>query len=133
VKTFRIAAVMVLLAGPVHAQALNIPNLIPDTPSKTPEQIEKEQAIERDYKEGLKKIPDGKASNDPWGNVRSADAPAASAKTATARAPKIATPKTALPKTALPKTTLPRTATSGTATAPAKPAPIKGNAAANPQ
>ena len=27
------------------------------------------------YKESLKKIPDAKVSSDPWGNVRSTDAP----------------------------------------------------------
>jgi hypothetical protein len=75
VKTFRIAAMMVLLAGPAYAQGLGA-NIIPDAPSKTPDQIEREQALERSYKESLKKIPDGKASNDPWGNVRSAETPA---------------------------------------------------------
>ncbi len=71
-KTIRIAAIMVLLASPVHAQSLRS-NMVPDAPSKTPDQIEREQALERDYKEGLKKIPDAKASTDPWGNVRSVE------------------------------------------------------------
>jgi len=48
--------------------------------AKTPDQIEKEQARDRAYKESLKKIPDAKAPTDPWGNARSADAPKASAK-----------------------------------------------------
>ena len=58
-----------------------IVNLLSDQPSKTPDQNEAEQAKEKAYKESLRKIPDAKASNDPWGGVRS-DAPkAAPAKT----------------------------------------------------
>jgi len=88
----------VLLAGPASAQSLGT-SIIPETPSKTPDQIERERAIERDYKESLKKIPDGKASSDPWSTVRGAD----SAKPA-------ATPKpVAKPKA--PKTTQARPAT----------------------
>ena len=44
---------------------------------------------DRKYKDSLKKIPDAKASNDPWGSVRS-DAP----KTATTKAPAAAKAKT---------------------------------------
>ena len=47
---------------------------------RTPEQIEKEQAVDRAYKDSLKKIPDAKPA-DPWGNARSTDAPKAAAKT----------------------------------------------------
>ena len=49
-------------------------NLLSDSPSKTPEQIEADEAKEKAYKESLKKIPDAKGGNDPWGVVRS-DAP----------------------------------------------------------
>jgi hypothetical protein len=79
VKSLRIAAMLLLVAGPGYAQSLGT-NIIPDTPSKTPEQLEREQAIERDYKETLKKIPDGKASSDPWSNVRGAEKQPGSAK-----------------------------------------------------
>ncbi len=71
----RIAALALVLACPVTtavAQGLNA-NIIPDKPAKTPEEIERDQAIERQYKETLKSIPDKKGSNDPWGSVRSAD------------------------------------------------------------
>ena len=57
-------------------------NLLSDTPSKTPDQIEAEQERDRKYKDSLRKIPDAKVSNDPWGSVRS-DAP----KTATTKTP----------------------------------------------
>ncbi len=93
-KVFRAAAVLVLLAGPAYAQMTtpNI-NLLADQPSKTPEQIEQEQARDKAYKESLKKIPDAKASNDPWGSVRSdapKSAPAKTVSSATAK-PKSAT------------------------------------------
>ncbi len=95
-KSVRIAVLMTLLAAPVHAQSLGT-NIIPDAPSKTPEQLERDQLIERNYKEGLKKIPDAKASNDPWGSVRSAETPRTAAKTSepktSATAPKSLTPK----------------------------------------
>ena len=54
-----------------------------------PSAQEKEQDEIRDkaYRESLKKIPDAKTSNDPWGGVRSTDAP----KPATAAKPKAKT------------------------------------------
>ena len=90
-KPLRVTATIAVLAWamalPVfcpmdaHAQMPNI-NLLADGPSKSPEQIEKEQAQEKAYKESLKKIPDAKTSADPWGGVRSSDAskPATSSK-----------------------------------------------------
>ena len=68
------AAVIVLLAGPAYAQSPNI-NLIPEMQSRSPEEKEADAARDKAYKESLKKIPDAKGSSDPWGNVRSADAP----------------------------------------------------------
>ena len=88
-RVFGVAAISALLIGmagwaaPARAQS-EAPhvNLLPDQPSKTPEQIEADQAKDKAYKESLRKIPDAKVSNDPWGGVRS-DAPkAALAKTA---------------------------------------------------
>jgi hypothetical protein len=93
-KSLRVAATIAVLAWPVslpvfwptdaHAQMPNI-NLLADQPSKSPEQIEKEQAQEKAYKESLKKIPDAKSA-DPWGGVRSSDAskPTTSSKTSAA-------------------------------------------------
>ena len=93
-----VAAIAVLigatwLAAPARAQ-METPhiNLLSDMPSKTPEQIEQEQERDRKYKDSLKKIPDAKASNDPWGSVRS-DAP----KTATTKAPAAAKAKAKTP------------------------------------
>jgi hypothetical protein len=72
------AAVIALLAVPAYAQTPNI-NLIPELQSKTPEEKEAEAARDKAYKESLRKIPDAKVSSDPWGNVRSGDAPKTSA------------------------------------------------------
>jgi hypothetical protein len=92
------AAIVALLAGttwlatglvtrPAYAQ-MQTPNinLLQDTPSKTPEEREADEVREKAYKESLKKIPEAKAPNDPWGGVRSSDAPKTSA-TSTAKAP----------------------------------------------
>ena len=89
-KPLRVAATIAVLAWPLswpicaHAQMPNI-NLLAEGPSKSPDQIEKEQAQEKAYKESLKKIPDAKSA-DPWGGVRSSDAskPATSSKTTAA-------------------------------------------------
>jgi hypothetical protein len=74
-KLLRVAAVMSLMIGPAYAQ-MQTPsiNLLADGPSKTPDEIEADQAREKAYKDTLKKIPDAKVSNDPWGGVRNSDA-----------------------------------------------------------
>jgi hypothetical protein len=72
------ATVMVLLTAPAYAQSPNI-NLMPELTSKTPEEKDAEAARDKAYKDSLKKIPDAKTSSDPWGAVRSTDAPKAAA------------------------------------------------------
>ena len=81
-KVLRATAVIALLLGPAYAQAPHV-NMMPETPSKTPEQREADEARDKAYKESLKKIPDAKVSNDPWGSVRS-DAPKAAPAKSTA-------------------------------------------------
>jgi hypothetical protein len=68
------AVVMVLLTAPAFAQTPNV-NLIPELQSKSPEEKEQDAIKEKAYKDSLRKIPDAKASADPWGTVRSADGP----------------------------------------------------------
>lgn len=85
-KVFRLAAIFALLAGPAYAQMPNI-NLMPEVKTLTPEEKEQEAAQQKAYRDSLKKIPDSKASNDPWGTVRNTD-----------------TPKTSVTKTPGPKT-----------------------------
>jgi hypothetical protein len=72
------AAVVVLLTVPAHAQTPNI-NLMPEMQSKTPEEKEQDAIRDKAYKDSLRKIPDAKASSDPWGTVRSNEAPKAAA------------------------------------------------------
>jgi hypothetical protein len=82
-KIFRAAALIALpaaalLSGPATAQ-MQTPNinLIPEIASKTPEEKEADAIKEKAYRESLRKIPDAKTSNDPWGTVRSTEAPKA--------------------------------------------------------
>lgn len=70
------AVVMVLLTAPAYAQMPNI-NMMPDVRSKSPEEKEQDAIRDKAYKDSLKKIPDAKASSDPWGTMRSTDAPKA--------------------------------------------------------
>jgi hypothetical protein len=85
-RIFRAAALAALLAGlsaPAPAQTPNI-NLMPELASKTPEEKEADAIREKAYRESLRKIPDAKTTNDPWGNVRAAEpAKAAPAKAKT--------------------------------------------------
>ena len=81
------ATVVMLLTAPASAQMPNV-NLMPELQSKSPEDKEQEAIKQKAYKESLKKIPDAKASSDPWGNVRSTDTPKNSAKAAAAPARK---------------------------------------------
>ena len=74
-KVFLLAAVVALLVAPAYAQSPKM-NLMPELESKTPEQKAADEERDKAYRESLKKIPDPKVSNDPWGTVRS-DAPKA--------------------------------------------------------
>jgi len=89
-RVFRIAAAVVLLASPAFAQIPPV-NLLQDKPGKTQEEKDAEAARDKAYQDTLKKIPDAKAPADPWGNVRSTDAPKAPAKAATSAKPKTKT------------------------------------------
>ncbi|MBW7973048.1 hypothetical protein [Bradyrhizobium sp. BR 10289] len=88
-KLFRMAAVLAVLAGPAYAQMPNI-NLLQEGPGKTPEEKAADAERDKAYKETLKKIPDAKASNDPWGGMRSdpATKPAAPKASTASSAPK---------------------------------------------
>jgi hypothetical protein len=91
-KKTSVAMMVALLAGwamPSHAQMPNINLLQDNTPAKTPEEKEADEARAKAYKESLRKIPDAKTSSDPWGAVRTTDAPKApAAKTTAAKKPK---------------------------------------------
>ena len=72
------AAVVILLTAPAYAQMPNI-NMMPEFQSKSPEEKEQDAVRDKAYKDSLKKIPDAKTSSDPWGTVRSNEAPKAAA------------------------------------------------------
>jgi hypothetical protein len=63
-----------LAVTPALAQLPNL-NLIPELKSKTPEEKEQEAIADKAYRDSLRKIPDAKTGNDPWGSVRGTDAP----------------------------------------------------------
>ena len=73
-KVFRVSALIMLVASPALAQMPPL-NLLQDKPGKTQEEKEAEAARDKAYQDSLKKIPDAKVPADPWGNVRSTDAP----------------------------------------------------------
>ena len=85
-RILSVAAALVLLTVPAFAQMPQM-NMMPEIASKTPEEKEQDAIKDKAYKESLKKIPDAKASNDPWGSVRNVDTP----KPATAAKPKAKT------------------------------------------
>ena len=77
------AAAIVLALLPVGAAA-QLPmsmGLAHDKPAPTPEQIEKQRALDNAYKAAKEKIPE-KNTADPWGNIRPAPGSTASAKKA---------------------------------------------------
>jgi hypothetical protein len=83
------AAMILMVVAPAYAQSKpsTMPTVEQMMSGKTPDQIEKEQAVDRAYQQSLKKIPDAKAPSDPWGSARSADAPKTVAKTPAAKKP----------------------------------------------
>ena len=76
-----VAATILALTGTAFAQA--VPKM--GEPDKTPSDIEAEKTAERAYKRSLGNIPD-KGPGDPWGVVRSPDAPKATATKAKSKA-----------------------------------------------
>lgn len=77
-------AVTVLALLPVGAAA-QLPmsmSLAHDKPAPTPEQIEKQRALDKAYKAAREKIPEKNAAADPWGNIRPAPDAGAGTKSA---------------------------------------------------
>ena len=77
--------VIVLLAGPAYAQTQSVPRYGEVDKEKSPTEKEADKEAERAYKRSLGNIPEQK-SGDPWGAVRSDNAPPkAAAKTSPAK------------------------------------------------
>ena len=62
------AAIILAFAAPAYAQ-MNI--MAPNVKYHTQDEVDQAAKQEKDYKSTMQKLPDQKASNDPWGNVRS--------------------------------------------------------------
>jgi hypothetical protein len=71
-KTFQVVAILMLLTAPASAQGIN---LLTEKPPQTEEDRAKEKAIDEAYKAKMNRIPDQKASSDPWATVRTPDTP----------------------------------------------------------
>lgn len=72
-RIFLAAIMTAALAGPAFAQNA-VPRYGEVDKDKTPQQLEEERRAERAYQRSLNNIPD-KATTDPWGTVRSDNAP----------------------------------------------------------
>ena len=73
-RVFLAALVVALLAGPAFAQSPAIPKY-GELEGKKPHEITAEKEAEQAYQKSLGRIPEQKASSDPWGTVRSDSAP----------------------------------------------------------
>jgi hypothetical protein len=84
-KILGAVAVIALLAGPAYAQTQNVPKYGDVDKEKSPTEKEADKEAERAYRRSLGNIPEQKSA-DPWGAVRSDNAPPkAAAKTAPAK------------------------------------------------
>ena len=73
-RIFLAAVTALLLSGMAYAQSQAVPRYGEEDKAKSPAQLEADRAAERAYKHSLGNIPD-KGPSDPWGTVRSNDAP----------------------------------------------------------
>jgi hypothetical protein len=71
------AALVLSLTGTAYGQQAPVPGYREGDKPKSPREIESGKEAERAYKRSLDNIPD-KGPSDPWGTVRSTDAPPAS-------------------------------------------------------
>ena len=78
-RVFLAAAIIVALAQPAFAQQKPIQKYGEVDKDKTQQEKDSERAGERAYNNSLKNIPD-KGPTDPWGTVRTTDAPKTPAK-----------------------------------------------------
>ena len=62
------AALILAFAAPAYAQ-MNI--IAPNLKVRTQDEVDRAVQQEQDYKKTMQKLPDQKATSDPWGNVRS--------------------------------------------------------------
>jgi hypothetical protein len=93
-RIFLTAAVIALVAGPAYAQDNHIPRYGEEDKDKTQAEKEAAKAADQAYKRSLSNIP-AQGAADPWGNVRSDNAPKTATKTTAKTAAKTAPSKSA--------------------------------------
>jgi len=80
-KLIQAGAIVALLTGDAYCQVGGTTNsasdpmhfnMAPGASRRTPEEELRDREVESKYRETVSKIPDKKASSDPWGNVRAA-------------------------------------------------------------
>jgi len=76
-RVFLAAVFVMLLGGAAFAQNA-VPRYGEEDKAKSPQQIEADKAAQKAYERSLNNIPD-QGPTDPWGQVRTNDAPKASA------------------------------------------------------
>jgi hypothetical protein len=76
-----VTVIAVLIAGPALAQQKPVPRYGETDKEKSQSDIAAEKEAERAYQRSLGNIPEQTKSTDPWGAVRSDNAPKAAAKT----------------------------------------------------
>jgi len=64
------AAVTAALSGAAFAQFPTPSINLEQEKHRTPQEIERDKAIDRAYKSATQKIPDQRAANDPWADIR---------------------------------------------------------------
>lgn len=70
------AALIALPGGAAMAQGMPMPGFQLGGGQMSPEEKARQDKLEKAARDAQSKIPDQKASNDPWANVRSAETPA---------------------------------------------------------
>jgi hypothetical protein len=77
---FAIASVLIVLfVGAASAQSMSLLPTGQDKRQLSAEEQQRQDDIERNYREAVGKMPDRKAATDPWGKVRPAPATTSSA------------------------------------------------------
>ncbi len=91
IRIFLAAAIAIALAPPTFAQQKPVPKYGEADKEKTTQEKQAERDAQRAYDDSLKRIPD-KGPSDPWGAVRSTEAPKTTG-TPAAKPKKTATPQ----------------------------------------
>jgi hypothetical protein len=71
-RTFFLAALIVLLSAPAFSQALNLSGL--GEKKRSPAEDQRNQKIDEEYRSATEKIPNRNTNVDPWHEMRSTSA-----------------------------------------------------------